>query len=408
MAEWHLVTAEYPPQVGGVADYARLVAEGLAAAGDRVHVWCSAQAAGEGGESCPDGNEPRREGGVRVHRVAGGFTPAGLWRQGRELNRFAGPRRLLVQYVPHGFGYRSMNVALCLWLWWRAGVRGDEVEVVVHEPFLEFRRGAWRQSAAAAVHRVMAALLLRAARRAWVVIPAWRELWRPLAFGKRVGFEWLPVPSTIPVGDDRGRVSAVRARYAPRAGDLLVGHFGTYGPHTADALLRLLPRLLSEHGGASVLLLGRGGERLRDELRRRHEALAGRVHAAGALPAEELSYCLSACDMMVQPYVDGVSSRRTSVMAGLAHGLPVVTTGGRLTEPLWAESGAVALAAAGDDAALARRAGRLLDDAAERRRLGEAGRELYRKHFDAAHTIAALRRGDRAARESAAEAVLAR
>ncbi len=37
--DWQIVTGEYPPQPGGVSDYTRLVARGLAGAGDRVEVW---------------------------------------------------------------------------------------------------------------------------------------------------------------------------------------------------------------------------------------------------------------------------------------------------------------------------------------------------------------------------------
>jgi hypothetical protein len=44
---WHLVTCEYPPQVGGVSDYSLAVATGLAAAGQTVHVWCPRPGASE-------------------------------------------------------------------------------------------------------------------------------------------------------------------------------------------------------------------------------------------------------------------------------------------------------------------------------------------------------------------------
>ena len=37
---FHLITCEYPPEVGGVAEHTRSVATGLAAAGVSVHVWC--------------------------------------------------------------------------------------------------------------------------------------------------------------------------------------------------------------------------------------------------------------------------------------------------------------------------------------------------------------------------------
>ena len=384
----HIITCEYAPQAGGVADYARLVAEGLAAAGEEVHVWCRSPAGGEDAGGVETGAR-----GVTVHRECGGFAPRDLRRLGRRLDAVRGPRRLLVQYVPHGFGYRSMNVALCAWLWARAAARGDCVELMVHEPFLAFGEGRLRQNAAALVHRLMTSMLLRAAGRVWVSTPAWERAWRPYALGRRVPFAWLPVPCTIPVGEDAAGVASARARYAGDAGTRLIGHLGTYGRHVSEYLPRLAPALLCGHGrDAALLLLGRGSERAREELIGRDARLAARVHAAGYLEPRDLSAHLAACDLLLQPYPDGVSSRRTSVMAGLAHGLAVVTTRGRLTEPLWEASGAVALAPADDPGAITSTAARLLDDPVERARLGARARALYLERFDLAHTVAALRR----------------
>ncbi|MBV8315828.1 MAG: hypothetical protein JOZ53_12885, partial [Planctomycetaceae bacterium] len=83
-----------------MADYTAAVAGALADIGAEVHVW----APGDADES------DAGPGGVAVHRVAGRFGPAGLARLDRMLDRFPGPRRLLVQYVPHGFGWKGMNV----------------------------------------------------------------------------------------------------------------------------------------------------------------------------------------------------------------------------------------------------------------------------------------------------------
>ena len=94
---------------------------------------------------------------------------------------------------------------------------------------------------------------------------------------------------------------------------------------------------------------------------------------------------------MLQPFVEGVTTRRTSVMAALAHGVPTVTTTGRLTEPLWRTTGAVGLAPADDPTALATVASSLLDNRVARERIGAAGRAAYDDHFDVRHTIAALR-----------------
>ena len=61
------------------------------------------------------------------------------------------------------------------------------------------------------------------------------------------------------------------------------------------------------------------------------------------LGERDASAHISACDLMLQPYPDGISTRRTSAMVGLAHGRALATTSGHLTESLWAESGAVAI-----------------------------------------------------------------
>lgn len=379
MAEYHLITSEYPPQPGGVSDYTQLVASSLAAAGDAGHVWCPPS----------DGESPVAPGLV-VHRELGRLTPPDLRRVGRMLNQFCAPRRLLVQWVPHGYGYHSLNLSFCLWLWRRATVNGDRVEIMVHEPYLAFGGGSWKQNAAALVHRIMTTILSNAAYRVWVSIPAWEACWQPYVLGRRTLFTWLPVPSTVPVIDDPVAAAMIRARYGPPGGFLL-GHFGTYGRHIAELLMASLPKLLQGGFHQAALLLGRGSEALREKLIDRHPDLARQVHATGPLTASDISRHLSACDVMVQPYPDGVSSRRTSLMVGLCHGLPIVTTLGHLTEPFWAESGAVALAPVGDVGAMLAAKERLLANLAERNRMSAAAKVLYQERFDVRHTITALR-----------------
>lgn len=385
---WHLITSEYPPQRGGVSDYTQMVARGLAAAGDEVHVWCPAAAGvahAEAGKGATDDSP-----GVFVHRELGGFRPVDLRRVGKLLNQFSAPRRLLVQWVPHGYGLKSMNLAFCLWLHQRAVHHGDEVEVMVHEPYLPFGGGSWRQSGAAAVHRLMTVVLLDAARRVWLSIPAWEAGLRPYALRRKLPFHWLPVASNIPVIDNAPGVEAVRALYAP-AGEQIVGHFGTYDRNISELLSDAVPALLRDCEGCRVLFVGHGSESMRAALIARHPELKGRIHATGTLAASALSLHISACDILLQPFIDGVSSRRTSVMVGLTHGVPIVTTSGRLTEPLWTESEAVSLSSVEDLTTLVKETRILLADEARRQRLSLAAKALYQERFHLKHTIAALR-----------------
>src|SRR5262249_59264800 len=83
-----------------------------------------------------------------------------------------------------------------------------------------------------------------------------------------------------------------------------------------------------------------------------HPGLVNRLHATGPLPADAVAGYLAACDLLLQPFPDGVSTRRTSVMAGLALGLPIVTSDGPATEPIWRKEPAVVLAPAASAAEL--------------------------------------------------------
>lgn len=376
---WHIITSEYPPQIGGVSDYSHLVATGLAAAGETVHVWCPSAAA-------PQTNSM----GVAVHRELARFSPRELRQVGHMLDRFPAPRRLLVQWVPHGYGFRSMNLPFCLWLWQRAKSRQDLVEIMVHEPFLAFGEDSLKQDLAAAVHRIMIVILLKAARRVWVSIPEWETRLRPFALGADKSFRWLPVPSNVPVVDDPPEVTKLRARYAPREGSL-IGHFGAYDDYMTELMLRLVPLLLTQYDKRSILFLGEGGLKLYNRLVDQYPDLGPYLHATGVLSSEDLSRHISACDVMLQPYEDGVSGRRGSVMAALSHGASVVTTLGKATERCWVESEAVKLAKVGDLSAMVEAAKSLLADATERRRLSVAARMLYDERFDVKRTITGLR-----------------
>jgi glycosyltransferase involved in cell wall biosynthesis len=369
---WHVITCGYPPSVGGVASYSRAIAEGLAAHGAEVHAWCPGDRSASGGA-------------VHVHAAPDRWSLADLPRVGRELGAYATPRSLFVQWVPHGYGYKSLNLPFACWIALRAW-RGDRVEVMVHEPWLAFEWSSARQSAAALVHRLMMALLLAGARRAWVSIPAWQSMLRRMA--RRTEVAWLPIPALLPVVADPAGVRVVRTTLAPRNGPV-VGHFGTYGRLVTDLLGPAMEAILEADSGVAVALLGHGSDSYRADFVHAHPRWASRVAATGTLDERRLSLHLQACDVLMQPYPDGVSARRTTTTSLLAHACAVVTTRGPLTEGLWRESGGVDVVAphARDLSAAVLR---LLADAPARAVLGRSAQELHQRVFGLERTIAAL------------------
>jgi len=383
---WHIITGEYPPSPGGVSDYCHAVASGLAGAGDEVHVWCPKATAQSG---VKDQNSDVR--GVHVHAIAGSWGAADRHRVDRAMDEIAGDKHLLVQWVPHAFGARSLNVGVCRWLRNRAG-RGDVLDVMVHEPGLGFGEGALAHHAAAAVHRLMLVLLLNRARKVWMSIPAWESVLRPWAFGRRdLTFSWLPVPSNVPVRALNGQVASRRAELLRGSEGVILGHFSTYPPSTRDALRELLPTLLADAPDLQVQLLGRNADEAAAELRGALGVHHSRVHAAADTSPERLSRDLQSCDLLVQPYTDGVSTRRGTLMAALAHGLPVVTTTGRLSESFWKDSDSIVAMPSTDASRISRTIIELAGQPERRIRLGQAARHIYETRFSLDHVIDALR-----------------
>lgn len=375
---WHIVSAEFPPRVGGVSDHTVRIASALAEAGDVVHIWT-----GEGG------SVRAAPAGVSVHPDAGAFSPRDLRRLGKRLNAHPKRRRIFVQWVPHSYGYRSLNLPFCFWLLSRA-LRGDRVEVMVHEPGLPFRFGGVLWNVGAAVHRLMAIVLLLAASRVWVSAPRWGEMWRRYDLRRRRSFRWLPLPNGIPIVRDEGRVRARRAAEFPE-GASTIGYFGL-SPGAVEGLLRawLLP-VLAAGGSRHFLLIGKESVECRKLMVHRHPELEPQIHATGPLGRDEVSVALQACDVLVQPFEGGVNARRSSVVAALEHGLPVVTTRGRFTEPFWEEYDAVVLVDEGTPADAGRVVEALLDEPEARSRLGERAKTLYREVFDIRLAVSALR-----------------
>ena len=353
---WHLIAPEFPPGCGGVGDYTALLAGALEAAGDRVRVW-------------HPGNLPDRF-GAGTRRVLDSALASE-------------PGIVLVQYVPAAFGRRGLNLPFCRWVVDRAR-GGLDARVMFHEPFFYFGLARPWRNVLAIGQRMMARSLLRGASRVYYSTATWARLLAP--HGAPPNVEVLPIPATIPVDVPAAAVDRARAH---RRSAFVAGHFGTYGDHVAGELRHVLPEVLRRLPDARALLAGRGADAFAQTL---EPAIRDRVDVLSTTDAGEIAATLRACDVLVQPYPDGVTTRRTSVMAALSTGVPVITSDGPLTESVWRDSHAVALVPSGDYAGFGERARALAADAGTRRELGCRGRRAYDEHFALGATVARLRR----------------
>jgi glycosyltransferase involved in cell wall biosynthesis len=372
---WHILTGEYPPFPGGVGDYTYSLAAALAAAGDEVHVWTTAKC-----------GPLRPADGVVAHALPEGFGVRTIQALSGGLRAHSRNRRLLIQYVPTAFGLRAMNVPFLAWL---VAQRREELWVMFHEvafPWSRARR--LRHKILAGTTQLMAAMLANRADRTFASVPAWNQLLKPLAPWKP-GATWLPIPSNLPTSVDSDRMAATRLAMLSGVPDCarIVGHFGTYGPLEDPTLARAVREILSAEAEVLVLLLGRGG---REFIARHGLVNHPRVMAPGEAAADVVAAHLAACDVVFQPFIDGISSRRTSAMASLALGRPMVANVGHNTEAnVW--SLAVELIEACDGTRIAAAVRSLLATPSYSEALGGRGQVLYRTTFALERTVEILR-----------------
>ena len=245
MTKWQIITGEYA--TGGVGDYTRRVACGLARAGDEVHVWSPRSTVATAETS-----------GVLVHSLPGHFGPRALLTLDRAISA-APDSVILIQYVPHAFGFRAMNLAFGYWMLAR---RRRKILVMFHEVAYEAESPGFRYSVFEAITKLMARALTKAATRIFVSTAAWKRMVEPM-LSRELTIEVLPVPSNVEVVDDSETIRAVRTKYAPTDG-FLVGHFSAHSQNIQPYLWKVILALLSD-GRVGVMLIGKGS---RDFMRR--------------------------------------------------------------------------------------------------------------------------------------------
>lgn len=376
-----MLTGELPPDRGGVGDYTARISEALAARGVPLGILTARRA----------GQPARRVlGASRVPvRATVPAWDARAWRLVLRALAQLGPRPLLHIQFQAGAYDLGGSVHLLPGLV-RAALPRARVVTTFHDflpPYLFPKAGPVRLAA----NR----LLARASHAAIFTELADREQAGPGVRGY-----------VVPIGSNIDRAPAaeparadLRRLLGAHDDTFLVGYFGFLNPSKGvptllDAVGRLAERrsvrlaLIGAETGASNPSDLPEARAVRDLLR--GEALAALVSSTGALAPPDLSAALLACDALALPFRDGASARRGTLMAALAHGLPVVTTvparpspvGGR--PAVWLGSGPDAAAVRDgesallvppdDPAALAAALERLADGPALRARLA-AGAE---------------------------------
>ena len=302
-------------------------------------------------------------GGIAARYTAGGLPPV--------LGDSAEPPWVLLQYNPFSYGPRGLAPGLLHDVWRMRRRSRTRLAVMVHEAWIDMNDapstliGLWQ--------RAQLRALLRVADRVMTSTQA-------LADELGGGAVHVPIASNITPVPTSPR--AARSRLGIE-GKLAVALFGRANPARAlDYAEAAIAALVDALGADKLAILNLGADAPALKVPSGVE-----VHNSGRLPPDEVSVHLWASDLVLLPFTDGISTRRGTLMAALAHGRPVLGLDGRNTDMLLADAGgAVALTPVGDRSSFSRAAVELSGDPERLRAIGEAGRRLYDSRFDWAVT----------------------
>jgi len=358
-----LITGEYPPLPGGVGDYTRELARALQARGHAVAVWTDRRGEGDAHTSIP------------VFRVVPGWDVRAWFALGRSLRAWQ-PDGILLQYQAAAYG---LGGAMNLWpaiarLW----LRKIPIVVTFHDlrvPYLFPKAGSLREwSIRFLARRADGVIVTNHEDEAVLRTAGIRSLWR------------IPIGSNITPPSDLPPAREARARLKLPEDLPLVGFFGFLHPSKGfDILLEAIAVLAQEgmavglvHIGAMVAPSDPSQRDYAAWCRRRiaELGLQGHVWETGYRPPEEISLAFAAMDLCALPYRDGVSFRRGTLMAALAHRRAVISTFPRVPIPELRDGDNILLVPPEDVGKLAHAIRRVLEDPSLRARLEQGARTL--------------------------------
>ncbi len=354
-----LLSAEYPPDPGGVGDYTRRLGEALLARGLDVRVLTGRHAVAV----------PEPPPALELDAAGWG------WHSWRAIVAALEQLRPDVLHIQYQTGAYAMRPAVNLLPWrlrrerWRPGVVVTAHDLL--EPYLlpkaaPLRRWVTRRLLADADAAIVTNGQDAAQSQALLGVQA-----RQIPIGSNI--EVAPPP-----GYDREHW---RAGLGVGADETLVAYFGMIS--RSKGLETLLNALEQLPPSVRLLLIGGPSPALHDQVYAADiqaqvtaRGLGARVQITGHCDEEAVSAHLLAADLAALPFADGATFRRGSLLAALAHGVPVVTTAHPQGDA--ALEGAALLVPPGDAAGLAGALARLWADAALRAGLSAAAQALIR------------------------------
>lgn len=299
-----MISGEYPPMPGGVGDFTRVLSHRLMRHGHDVRLLCRA--------GCRDELLP--------------MSTVDSWGVGGTASVRAWVRRIQPDVVNMQFQTGAYDMSPLVHF--LPGFSEAPFVTTFHDlrfPYLFPKAGRLRDW-----------IVMRLARASTGVITTNQE--------DDARLQALPRRRVIPIGSSiapqtvsTARREQIRQKLGARPGSFVLGHFGFLNALKGiDYLLEAMSGL--RRSGRDLRLVFIGGRRGHPEIGEETEyasrldasikrlGLGDTVQWTGYLDESQVAAWLGAVDLLALPFADGASYRRSSLMAAIALGCPILTT----------------------------------------------------------------------------------
>lgn len=306
-----LLSSGFPPDIDGIGDNTWWTARQLAAEGHGVTVYTSL------------GQTRLAPPGVEVVPFFDRTNHASITALPGLIRQHGAPEWLVVQYNPFGYGRRGYCPLLPKTL---VSLRAEGVRIApfFHETMVP--RWPWNFAVMRLWQNRIFQQMCALAEVSFVSTTRWVPQVR--AARADLPCHHITIGSNATFCD----VSRAEARqpFGLAAQTPVLGIFGqAHISRLIDWVGEAARRLATELPGATILYVGPDGEVTR-------AACAPiPIIDAGVLPGDTMGRSFRAMDLLLSPFIDGLSTRRSSVSSVLQHGIPVATTRQEWTDRLF-------------------------------------------------------------------------
>jgi glycosyltransferase involved in cell wall biosynthesis len=347
-----IITKTLPPAVCGIGDHSVLLGNAIRSRGHQVTLVASSGSPGE--DRC---------------------IVKDFWRRGaldglmRKLESM-GADHLILQYTPLMFAIDGKYQNFQMADFWSDCSSKWKTSIILHETY--FR--AWWHPPSLIKGAIEKRLMKMMMRNSNYVFTASQPLFEEIRqwFGNaRIG--WLPLGSHFPFhAIDRQKMKA-EAGFS-QCDVVLTLFSGGESLRKLSHYVNSVDALLSKNNIAARWLFLGG-------VKEEWFSLRLPIVSPGFLTPEDLSAWLQLTDIFLMPHISGLSAKRSTLMAALQHGLPVVGTKGPMTDPFWGELPGVVLTPMPGAKAFANSVLKLSHSEGLRKEIGEQNHLYFEQHF---------------------------